>query len=144
METGCLPRQVLFVTKGRRCFLNYDICKLFNRPLRFSDDHVELAALSCYSQTRIQIPLKIAALSFISNRKLKLALSAFQIYFFRLLFWIRFGFNKWRDPMRPTQILAKLCKDEGLDGPHYSTGRVRIDNKVFGAASQVLEESGML
>lgn len=45
--------------------------------------------------------------------------------------------------MRPTQILAKLCKDEGLDGPHYSTGRVRIDNKVFGASSQVLEESGM-
>lgn len=55
----------------------------------------------------------------------------------------RFGFNKWRDPMRPTQVLAKLCKDEGLDGPHYSTGRVRIDNKVFGASSQVLEESGM-
>lgn len=44
--------------------------------------------------------------------------------------------------MRPTQILAKLCKEEGLDGPHYSTGRVRIDNKVFGATSQVLEESG--
>ena len=60
------------------------------------------------------------------------------------VFVCRFGFNKWRDPMRPTQILAKLCKDEGLDGPHYSTGRVRIDNKVFGATSQVLEESGML
>lgn len=45
--------------------------------------------------------------------------------------------------MRPTQILAKICKEEGLDGPHYSTGRVRIDNKVFGATSQVLEESGM-
>ena len=45
--------------------------------------------------------------------------------------------------MRPTQVLAKICKDEGLDGPHYSTGRVRIDNKVFGATSQVLEESGM-
>ena len=44
--------------------------------------------------------------------------------------------------MRPTQILAKICKEEGLDGPHYSTGRVRIDNKVFGATSQVLEESG--
>jgi len=58
-------------------------------------------------------------------------------------FFYRFGFNKWRDPMRPTQILAKICKEEGLDGPHYSTGRVRIDNKVFGATSQVLEESGM-
>ena len=44
--------------------------------------------------------------------------------------------------MRPTQILAKICKEEALDGPHYSTGRVRIDNKVFGATSQVLEESG--
>ncbi|XP_048582007.1 otoferlin isoform X3 [Nematostella vectensis] len=53
-----------------------------------------------------------------------------------------FGFNKWRDPLRPTQILAKLCKEEGLDGPHYSTGRVRVDNKVFVAAPQILEESG--
>ena len=60
-----------------------------------------------------------------------------------MVFFYRFGFNKWRDPMRPTQILAKICKEEGLDGPHYSTGRVRIDNKVFGATSQVLEESGM-
>ncbi|XP_031569345.1 otoferlin-like [Actinia tenebrosa] len=53
-----------------------------------------------------------------------------------------FGFNKWRDPLRPTQILAKITKEEGLDGPHYSTGRVRLDNKTFVAPSQILEESG--
>ncbi|KAK3744957.1 hypothetical protein QZH41_000287 [Actinostola sp. cb2023] len=53
-----------------------------------------------------------------------------------------FGFNKWRDPLRPVQILAKMSKEEGLDGPHYSTGRVRIDNKTFVAPSQIFEESG--
>ena len=55
---------------------------------------------------------------------------------------IRFGFNKWRDPLRPTQILSRICKDEGLDGPHFSTGRVKIDNKVFVAQSQIQEENG--
>uniref|UniRef100_A0A7N8WNY0 Otoferlin a n=1 Tax=Mastacembelus armatus TaxID=205130 RepID=A0A7N8WNY0_9TELE len=32
------------------------------------------------------------------------------------------GYNIWRDPMKPSQILAKLCKDGKLDGPHYGPG----------------------
>uniref|UniRef100_A0AAR2K1P0 C2 domain-containing protein n=1 Tax=Pygocentrus nattereri TaxID=42514 RepID=A0AAR2K1P0_PYGNA len=32
------------------------------------------------------------------------------------------GYNVWRDPQKPTQLLAKLCKEGKLDGPHYSPG----------------------
>uniref|UniRef100_A0AAX7T108 C2 domain-containing protein n=1 Tax=Astatotilapia calliptera TaxID=8154 RepID=A0AAX7T108_ASTCA len=40
------------------------------------------------------------------------------------------GYNVWRDPMKPTHILAKLCKDGKLDGPHYGpAGRVKVENR---------------
>uniref|UniRef100_A0A665X9S7 Otoferlin n=1 Tax=Echeneis naucrates TaxID=173247 RepID=A0A665X9S7_ECHNA len=40
------------------------------------------------------------------------------------------GYNVWRDPMKPTQILAKMCKDGKLDGPHYGPGgRVKVENR---------------
>uniref|UniRef100_A0A671V9P9 Otoferlin n=1 Tax=Sparus aurata TaxID=8175 RepID=A0A671V9P9_SPAAU len=32
------------------------------------------------------------------------------------------GYNVWRDPMKPSQILAKLCKEGKTDGPHYGPG----------------------
>uniref|UniRef100_A0A669EXJ4 Otoferlin n=1 Tax=Oreochromis niloticus TaxID=8128 RepID=A0A669EXJ4_ORENI len=41
------------------------------------------------------------------------------------------GYNVWRDPMKPTHILAKLCKDGKLDGPHYGpAGRVKVENRT--------------
>jgi len=33
--------------------------------------------------------------------------------------------------LKPTQILAKLCKDGKVDGPHYQPGKVRIANRIF-------------
>lgn len=33
--------------------------------------------------------------------------------------------------MKPTQILAKLCKDGKLDPPIYETGRVKVGRTVF-------------
>ncbi|KAI8430624.1 hypothetical protein MSG28_000832 [Choristoneura fumiferana] len=41
------------------------------------------------------------------------------------------GYNRWRDAMKPTQILAKLCKDGKLDPPVYEYGRVKIGRSVF-------------
>uniref|UniRef100_T1JBU8 C2 domain-containing protein n=1 Tax=Strigamia maritima TaxID=126957 RepID=T1JBU8_STRMM len=41
------------------------------------------------------------------------------------------GYNQWRDSLKPSQILAKLCKDHKLDGPHIANGRVRIGRKCF-------------
>ncbi len=56
---------------------------------------------------------------------------------------LRFGFNKWRDPMKPTQILARICKDEGLDGPTYTApGKCKIENHLFAASPMVSDEHG--
>lgn len=38
----------------------------------------------------------------------------------------RNGYNRWRDPMKPTQILQKLCKENKLETPHYFQDRVVI------------------
>ena len=41
------------------------------------------------------------------------------------------GYNEWRDPMKPTQILTKLCKEGKLDGPHFNKNKVSVGDKVF-------------
>ena len=33
--------------------------------------------------------------------------------------------------MKPTQILAKLCKEGRLDGPHFNKNKVSVGDKVF-------------
>ncbi|XP_028250804.1 otoferlin [Parambassis ranga] len=54
------------------------------------------------------------------------------------------GYNVWRDPLKPTQILAKLCKDGKLDGPHYGPGgRVKVENRVFMAPTELEDENGL-
>nr|CAD7590206.1 unnamed protein product [Timema genevievae] len=46
-----------------------------------------------------------------------------------------YGYNQWRDPMKPTQILTKLCKDGKIDGPIYTNGKVKCDNfSILGPA----------
>ena len=37
------------------------------------------------------------------------------------------GYNEWRDPMKPSQILAKLCRDGKVDGPYYSRHQVSVE-----------------
>ena len=61
-----------------------------------------------------------------------------------MIMFLSFGFNKWRDPMKPSQILARLCKDEGLDGPTYTeSGKCKIENHIFSASSTISDEAGM-
>ncbi|XP_064412391.1 otoferlin isoform X1 [Latimeria chalumnae] len=53
------------------------------------------------------------------------------------------GYNLWRDPMKPTQILSKLCKDGKLDGPHFGPGgRVKVTNRVFTGPTEIEDENG--
>uniref|UniRef100_A0A8C9VK76 Otoferlin n=1 Tax=Scleropages formosus TaxID=113540 RepID=A0A8C9VK76_SCLFO len=55
-----------------------------------------------------------------------------------------YGYNAWRDPMKPTQILTKLCKDSKVDGPHYGPGgRVKVANRVFIGPTQIEDENGL-
>nr|CAD7397049.1 unnamed protein product [Timema cristinae] len=42
-----------------------------------------------------------------------------------------YGYNQWRDPMKPTQILTKLCKDGKIDGPIYTNGKVKVGRQAF-------------
>ncbi|XP_069089788.1 otoferlin isoform X6 [Pleurodeles waltl] len=53
------------------------------------------------------------------------------------------GYNMWRDPVRPTQILSKLCKEGKLDGPHFGPGgRVKVTNRVFTGPTEIEDENG--
>ncbi|XP_023223426.1 otoferlin-like [Centruroides sculpturatus] len=54
------------------------------------------------------------------------------------------GPSQWRDPMKPVQILAKLCKDNKLEGPVFMYNRVRIGTKVFNFQSEYEEEGTKL
>uniref|UniRef100_A0A8C2JB54 Otoferlin n=1 Tax=Cyprinus carpio TaxID=7962 RepID=A0A8C2JB54_CYPCA len=52
------------------------------------------------------------------------------------------GYNVWRDPQKPTQILAKLCKAGKLDGPLYGPGgRVKVGNRIFLGPTEIEDES---
>ncbi|CAN8025600.1 unnamed protein product, partial [Ixodes persulcatus] len=55
-----------------------------------------------------------------------------------------YGPNQWRDPLRPIQVLAKLCRDTKLDGPHFAPNRVRVGNKTFTFRSDIEEEDSKL
>nr|XP_045004703.1 otoferlin [Jaculus jaculus] len=53
------------------------------------------------------------------------------------------GYNIWRDPMKPSQILTRLCKEGKVDGPHFGPpGRVKIANRVFTGPSEIEDENG--
>ncbi|XP_069461705.1 otoferlin isoform X3 [Ambystoma mexicanum] len=53
------------------------------------------------------------------------------------------GYNMWRDPVKPTQILSKLCKEGKLDGPHFGPGgRVKVTNRVFTGPTEIDDENG--
>ncbi|XP_074640585.1 otoferlin-like isoform X2 [Tubulanus polymorphus] len=54
------------------------------------------------------------------------------------------GYNAWRDPNKPTQVLAKLCKDYKVDGPFYSPGKVRVGNRVFTGPMELEDENGIV
>ncbi|XP_023662401.2 otoferlin isoform X2 [Paramormyrops kingsleyae] len=55
-----------------------------------------------------------------------------------------FGYNMWRDPMKPSQILSKLCKESKLDPPQYGPGgRVKVANRVFLGPSEIEDENGL-
>ncbi|KAM4529503.1 otoferlin isoform 5-T5 [Fundulus diaphanus] len=54
------------------------------------------------------------------------------------------GYNIWRDPMKPSQILAKLCKEGKIDGPHYGPGgKVKVANRVFSGPTEIEDENGL-
>ncbi|XP_053090555.1 fer-1-like protein 6 isoform X2 [Pangasianodon hypophthalmus] len=41
------------------------------------------------------------------------------------------GYNAWRDSIKPTDLLIKLCKENKLDSPRFTPGRITIGEKVY-------------
>uniref|UniRef100_A0A8C5GVP4 Otoferlin n=1 Tax=Gouania willdenowi TaxID=441366 RepID=A0A8C5GVP4_GOUWI len=53
------------------------------------------------------------------------------------------GYNIWRDPLKPSQILAKLCKESKIDAPQYGPGgKVKVANRIFTAPTEMEDENG--
>ncbi|MBN3319754.1 FR1L6 protein, partial [Atractosteus spatula] len=50
------------------------------------------------------------------------------------------GYNAWRDAIKPTELLTKLCKEHRLDGPHLRPGRITIGDKVFTGKTVFVDE----
>lgn len=48
------------------------------------------------------------------------------------------GYNAWRDCLKPTQILTKLCKDSQLPEPEYRLEEVKVSNKIFKIPNNIL------
>lgn len=58
--------------------------------------------------------------------------------------YVSHGYNIWRDPMKPSQILGKLCKEGKIDGPHYGPGgKVKVANRIFLGPTEIEDENGM-
>uniref|UniRef100_A0A671L0L5 Fer-1 like family member 6 n=1 Tax=Sinocyclocheilus anshuiensis TaxID=1608454 RepID=A0A671L0L5_9TELE len=54
------------------------------------------------------------------------------------------GYNAWRDCIKPTELLIKLCKENRLDNPHFSPGRITIGSKVFTGKTVFADEDQMV
>ncbi|XP_034017505.1 otoferlin isoform X1 [Thalassophryne amazonica] len=54
------------------------------------------------------------------------------------------GYNIWRDPLKPSQILMKLCKDGKIDAPQYGPGgKVKVANRIFLGPTEIEDENGL-
>jgi len=58
--------------------------------------------------------------------------------------YLRFGYNAWRDPQLPTQILERLCKDIKIGEPRYGAGVVTVGGMQFTASETVQDEAGIM
>uniref|UniRef100_A0A673NID6 Fer-1-like protein 6 n=1 Tax=Sinocyclocheilus rhinocerous TaxID=307959 RepID=A0A673NID6_9TELE len=54
------------------------------------------------------------------------------------------GYNAWRDCIKPTDLLIKLCKENKLDNPRFSPGRITIGSKVFTGKTVFADEDQMV
>uniref|UniRef100_A0A7N6FDD4 C2 domain-containing protein n=1 Tax=Anabas testudineus TaxID=64144 RepID=A0A7N6FDD4_ANATE len=50
------------------------------------------------------------------------------------------GYNAWRDCLKPSELLSKMCRENGLDGPHFRPGRITVADKVFTGKTLFMQE----
>ncbi|XP_036065508.1 fer-1-like protein 6 isoform X2 [Oryzias melastigma] len=52
------------------------------------------------------------------------------------------GYNAWRDSLKPSELLSKMCRENGLEAPHFSPGRITVADKVFTGKTLYMHEAG--
>ncbi|XP_035390396.1 fer-1-like protein 6 [Electrophorus electricus] len=50
------------------------------------------------------------------------------------------GYNAWRDSIKPSELLAKLCKENRLSEPQFTPGRITIGEKVYTGKTVFVDE----
>ncbi|TKS67677.1 Fer-1-like protein 6 [Collichthys lucidus] len=50
------------------------------------------------------------------------------------------GYNAWRDCLKPSELLSKLCRENGLEDPLFSPGRITVAEKVFTGKTLFMNE----
>ncbi|XP_072123386.1 fer-1-like protein 6 [Mobula birostris] len=54
------------------------------------------------------------------------------------------GYNAWRDAMKPTEILTRMCRENGFQGPFFKTGEIEVQGKVFQGKTTFLEDDELV
>jgi len=52
-----------------------------------------------------------------------------------LFIFSSYGYNTWRNPLRPSQILQNLCSDVGYPPPQYLSNSISLEGHTFHADS---------
>ncbi|KAJ3592748.1 hypothetical protein NHX12_007875 [Muraenolepis orangiensis] len=50
------------------------------------------------------------------------------------------GYNAWRDSLKPSELLSKLCRENRLEEPVFRPGRITIGDKVFTGKTVFMDE----
>ncbi|XP_038157296.1 fer-1-like protein 6 isoform X2 [Cyprinodon tularosa] len=50
------------------------------------------------------------------------------------------GYNAWRDSLKPSELLSKMCRENGVDGPHFRPGRITVADKIFTGKTIYMDE----
>ncbi|CAH1774769.1 unnamed protein product [Owenia fusiformis] len=53
-----------------------------------------------------------------------------------------FGYNNWRDPEKPTNIVHNLCKKYKINQPVYNVDKVTIEGQTYSAPAEIEDEHG--
>ncbi|XP_078254560.1 fer-1-like protein 6 [Rhinoraja longicauda] len=54
------------------------------------------------------------------------------------------GSNAWRDSMKPTEILNRMCRENGFQGPFYKTAEIEVQGKVFHGKTTFMEDEELV
>jgi hypothetical protein len=53
------------------------------------------------------------------------------IFLYNIITFFSDGYNAWRDWLKPSQTLCRLCQERNLAGPFYLPGQVRVGDMCF-------------